>query len=122
MDSRRLDQTSNTPLFRKIAEMEHGLYDQIPHPDLIVRLSVPIETALVRNRERQKDGKESDSELRQRYAQNSGLSYHAKSVHEIDTSGQLDTTMRDIKSVIWRQIVVGQSSSESDRLESTTNE
>ena len=104
MDSRRLPPDRGSWFVRKLAAWENALYERIPEPDLVVRLHVPEDVAVERNRARIKPGKESDDALRTRYARNAGLTYASRHYAEIDTSGQLDETLIEIKTVLWGHI------------------
>jgi hypothetical protein len=92
-------------LYERLARVEEKLYKQIAPPDVIVKLRVSVETAVKRNRERVKAGKEDDSyvEARHRQYQDWQLS-RAKSVYEINGEQPLPDTLRQVKQVIWDSI------------------
>lgn len=110
MDSRRLQPKSTsigrlTAVYNWLANLEERLYDQIPPPDTVLRLSVSLETAKQRNRERIKPGKESDDYLESRHRQ-AGSWYRpgTKYIFDIDTEKPLGETFLSIKQAIWKSL------------------
>jgi thymidylate kinase len=105
MDSPRIVQRpDNSPLVNLMAQAEHRLYRAMPLPDAIFNLKVPLESALVRNRERQKKDKESDAELRQRYLENSDLNYATRHFEVIDATRDFPVVFREIGQKIWHNL------------------
>jgi thymidylate kinase len=107
MDSRRLEANHVmsgpiTAIYNWVAYLEERIYKQIPPPDIAIRLTVSLETAKRRNKERIKVEKEQDAELEFRHRQS--LSWHmsgANCVHDIDTDQSLTETVLSTKRVIW---------------------
>lgn len=110
MDSPRLQpdpsKTGLIPnLFNWLAGVEQRLYRQIPPPDVVVKLSVSLETAKQRNRDRIKAGKESDAYLESRHRQvRNWQRPGTKYIHDVSTEGTLPETIRRVKQVIWASI------------------
>ncbi|MCI0695385.1 hypothetical protein L0337_25675 [candidate division KSB1 bacterium] len=110
MDSPRLREQSTaggtkTALYNWLARVEQRLYRQIPPPDIVLRLSVSVETAKQRNRERLKSAKEADDYLEARHRQvrewhKSGTKY----LYDIDTERSLAETILNIKKTIWESL------------------
>ena len=69
---------------------ERSLYESMRTPDLVVRLSVPLDLAISRNESRVKAGKEDAEFIAIRHKLNSGLTYNASVVENIDTAHELD--------------------------------
>lgn len=110
MDSPRLqpqhERSSITGrLYNTLARLEHRLYQQIPPPDIALRLNVSLETARQRNRDRIKPGKESDAYLISRHRQaQEWRKAGARHVHEIDTNHSLEDTIRAVRQTIWQAL------------------
>ena len=92
-------------IFNRLARLEQQLYRQIPPPDIVLRLNVSIETALQRNRERLKPGKETDIYIASRHRQTREWRKDgAKYVYDIDTEQSLAETINCVKSAIWESL------------------
>jgi thymidylate kinase len=105
MDSPRIVQRSdNSPWVNLVGQVEHRLYRAMPVPDVIFNLKVPLDSALERNRQRQKKDKESDAELRQRYIENSNLNYEARHFEVIDATRDFPLVFREIGRKIWHHL------------------
>lgn len=104
MDSKRLRPELYTGLLYKLAMIENRLYDKMPQPDILFYLNVPVDIAVIRNKERIKEGKESEDFIRIRHEQNQGLTYKAKSNYLIDTNKDYQEVITDIKNKIWNKI------------------
>lgn len=106
MDSPRLpaDQSESRLLLR-LAHLERSLYAQIPPPDVVLKLSVPVEVAKLRNRERIKAGKESDAYLESRHRQVQEWNRPgARRIYDIDTGGSLEATIQCVRETIWEAL------------------
>lgn len=110
MDSPRLKEVNGsdgwlTSIYNKAARLEKQLYTQIPPPDLVVRLQVPVEIAKERNRLRSKPGEETDEYIESRH-------YHATDwqrtdtgrVFDVNTAQPLAETLLEIKDIIWHAL------------------
>lgn len=92
-------------LYNWLAGVEQRLYNQIPPPDIALRLSVSIETAKQRNRERLKSDKHSEDYLESLYQQNH--EWHrdgTKSVCDVSTENSLTETILRVKRAIWQSL------------------
>jgi len=87
------------PVRHLLARIEKRLYQEIPLPDLVVSLKVPVEVALLRNKTRGKE--EPEDYVRLRHAQSSNLDFGNAPVCEIITNRPLDKTVLEIKNAIW---------------------
>lgn len=104
MDSKRLLPEVYSGIKQKLALFENNLYNNLPKPDILIQLVVPVEVAVVRNNERVKLDKEDEDFLRQRYKDNDGLNYDAKFQLVINTDDDYDEIIKTIKKEIWNQI------------------
>ncbi|HEY6073760.1 MAG TPA: hypothetical protein VIV15_10290, partial [Anaerolineales bacterium] len=108
MDSPRLQAEQAVPagrLVRWLAHLEHGLYAQIPPPDILLKLNVPVEIAKIRNRDRIKPGKESDAYLESRHRQVREWSRPGtRRIHEIDTGQPLEATIQCVREAVWEAL------------------
>ena len=92
----------DSSLYRILQQTEERLYRSIPSPDLVLRLSVPVEVAIERNRTRDKEGEpEPEDYVRQRHARVGKLDYRDTKVIEIDTNKSLEETLLDVKRAVW---------------------
>ncbi len=87
------------PVRHLLARIEKRLYQQIPPPDLVVSLKVPVEVALLRNKTRGKE--EPEDYVRRRHIQSSNLDFGNAPVCEIATNQPLDKTVLELKKAIW---------------------
>lgn len=108
MDSPRLEEAPlNTgpiaTIYNRLARLEKRLYRQIPPPDIVLKLSVSLETAKKRNRDRnEQDG---DAYLASRHRQN--REWHmpgTRYVYNIDTEQTLEETIGNVKQAIWESL------------------
>lgn len=108
MDSAQLSTIEAPPnsILGYLADLEGKIYRDMPRPSIVVKLSVPIDVAISRNRNRVKPGKETESYLRERHKQPSQRSYGAMAEFSIDTSPPLEETLRAIKTEVWRYLSV----------------
>lgn len=90
-------------IYNCLARFEKRLYQQIPPPDIVLKLKVSLETAKKRNRERNGQDGEAYLEARHRQSQDwhmPGTRY----VYDIDTEQSLEETICNIKEVIWESL------------------
>jgi len=87
------------PIRYLLARIEKRLYQEIPPPDLVVSLKVPIEVALLRNKTRGKE--EPEDFVRLRHAQSSNMDFGNTPTCEVMTDQPLDETVLEIKNAIW---------------------
>jgi thymidylate kinase len=106
MDSARLDPKiikSNGKFKRRAFEflgrLEGALYRKIPNPDSVIRLTVPLDVALERNRSRNKN--EPAEWVEKRHKEVSVASFEGVAYTEIDTGGTLEDTILKAKKAVW---------------------
>ena len=110
MDSPRLDPEQPGrgrlgPLTRGLARLEARLYGDIPPPDLVLRLTVPIALARIRNEERMKSDKEDDAYVAWRHLRNQPWQRAGTPrVVEVDTSRPLAETIQAARRIIWESL------------------
>jgi thymidylate kinase len=90
---------SQYPLQYRLAGIEKRLYREIPPPDLVISLSVPVEVALRRNKIRGKE--EPEDYVRLRHLRSSGLDFGNTPICEINTDQPLAKTVLEVKKAIW---------------------
>jgi thymidylate kinase len=108
MDSPRLrDGSLKTGLiataYNRLSRLEKRLYDDIPPPDIVLKLKVTLETAMKRNRERQDQDGCTYLEARHRQSQNWHIGA-TRGVYEIDTEQTLEETIADVRKTIWERL------------------
>jgi thymidylate kinase len=90
------------PIRQRLAKYENQMYKEIAPPDLVISLSVPLEIAIVRNKNR---GKEEPEELlRLRHAQASSLAFDKTTVLKVNTDQPLEETLLEVKKAIWNTL------------------
>ena len=87
------------PIQYRLSRIEKQIYEEIPPPDLVVLLTVPVEVAIVRNRNRGKV--EPEDFVRLRHAQSSSLEFEKSQVYKVNTDQPLDKTILEVKRAIW---------------------
>jgi len=90
------------PLRRLLARAEAALYRGIPPADLVLSLRVPLEVALVRNRQRGKE--EPEAYVRRRHVRASTGTFGRAPVHVIQTDRSLESTLLDVKLAVWEAL------------------
>ncbi len=90
------------PIQAWLAGVEKRLYQEIPAPDMVISLHVPVEVALLRNKNRGKE--EPEDYVRFRHSLASNLEYRNAPVNKINTDQPLDTTVLEVKKNIWRNL------------------
>lgn len=89
MDGPQLIAKDLKGLKKWLAKKEQKYYELIPEADLCITLTVPTEIAIQRNRDRIKEGKETDEEIIMRHQQNAEHQPKAKELIRFDNDGQL---------------------------------
>ena len=102
MDSPRIyKDTSRNSLYQFCYRLEQALYKSIKKADIIFHLSVSIEEAIKRNNMRDKFGKETDDELRERYQINSGVTFLSDNYNFIDATVPFSNVLSEVIKDIW---------------------
>jgi len=92
-------------LYRWLARVEERTYGEIPQPDLVLRLDVPLELAVQRNLTRSKPGGPEPTEyLRQRHAKSSELEFAGVPTYRIRTDTMVEETVRAVKPILWNAL------------------
>jgi thymidylate kinase len=108
MDSPRLEEERRktgpvVTMHNYLARLEKRLYEQIPPPDLVLKLNVSLATAKQRNRERHGHDGEAYLEARHRHSQ----TWHmpgTRYVYDLDTEQTLEKTIGRVKEAIWESL------------------
>lgn len=87
---------------RLLARLEEYLYRDIPNPNLILQLSVPLEVALERNRNRGKE--EPEDFVRLRHAQSVAMDFGRIPVYRVNTDRPFPETLLDAKRAVWNSL------------------
>jgi len=94
-----LDGPDRKSIRYRLARIEKRLYQEIPPPDLVIALSVPLDVAILRNATRGK--KEPEDYVRMRHAKSSILEYEKASVYKVNTNQPFENTVLEVKKAIW---------------------
>lgn len=84
---------------RLLARLEARLYGDIPPPDLVVQLSVPLEVAVLRNATRGK--REPEDHVRRRHSMIANIDFGRTPVRRIDTDRPVAETLLEVKRALW---------------------
>lgn len=87
-----------------LAKKEQRYYQLIPEADLCITLTVPTEVAVKRNRDRIKEGKETDEEIVMRHQQNTKHNPKAKEVIRFDNDGELAPKRQELIEIIQSKL------------------
>ena len=90
------------PIQSWLARTEKRLYQEIPAPDMVISLHVPLEVALLRNKNRGKE--EPEDYVRFRHSLASNLEYGNAPIFKINTDQPLEETVLEVKKNIWRNL------------------
>jgi hypothetical protein len=83
-------------------EWERTIYRRLPTPRLVLKLNAPIETALQRDLTRRKAGGPDPMAVQRRWALESGAEYARSAVMQIDTDGDIETSLQAAMDCVWR--------------------
>jgi thymidylate kinase len=86
-------------LRRLLARVEASLYRDIPPPDMVLQLSVPLEVAVLRNETRGK--REPEDYVRLRHSLIANLDFGRTPVHRINTDRPVAETVLEVKRALW---------------------
>ena len=95
---------ARSPFQRWLMERERAIYRCLPRPRLVVKLSVPIETALKRDLARSKPEGPLPNAIKRRWALESESEFARSIVCEFDTEGELDDTFRAVAARVWEAV------------------
>ena len=98
LDGPRIEAT--TPFTSWLAKMERENYASLPPPDLVFKMTAPLDVTLKRNAER--DAPEPEEFVRLRYELAKKLYYPLSKVVDVNTKAPLDETVLSVKNLIWR--------------------
>jgi thymidylate kinase len=90
------------PIQHFLARIEKRLYQEIPPPDLVISLHVPMEVALMRNKTRGKE--EPEEYVRLRHSRASDPNVGNTPVCKINTDQPLAQTILEVKKAIWNAL------------------
>ena len=89
----------------RLARLEHRIYGEIPAPDFVISLTVPLEKALARNDARDKWDKENADYVASRHRSAVPWSRHdCPDVSEVNTGGSLPDTLEAIRAFVWARL------------------
>ena len=102
MDSPRIPANkSRGALYQSCYNLEQKLYRSIQHAEFIFQLSVPLEVAILRNSLRTKFGKETEAEIKDRFAVNSGAKFLGESYHIVDATPSSEKVYNRVADELW---------------------
>ncbi|KHE94020.1 MAG: hypothetical protein K8F52_10015 [Candidatus Scalindua rubra] len=97
----KLQAVRSNRFFSFLAKREDNMYRKMSPPDVVFKLSVPVETAIKRNEMRIKDGVEDNSWVRRRHIQSELQDYPRSITFNIDTDKGMEETLLEIKCCVW---------------------
>jgi len=90
------------PIRRLLAAVEKRLYGEIPPADLVISLSVPVEVAILRNKNRSKT--EPEDYVRLRHRRSSNLEFGKTPIQKVSTDRPFADTVMEVKKAIWNAL------------------
>jgi len=93
-------------VIRLLSQVECWAYSRMPRADLCIILNVSLDTALNRNRNRIKQGKESDLDICNRYESNQVISPLANKIIRLNNDGDYLSMRESIKEIIWKEMII----------------
>lgn len=102
MDSPRIPQDLHRGrIYQYCYRVEQHLYHTIRPAELLFHLQAPVEVAIERNNCREKAGKETEDELRERFFVNSGATFLAATYKYVNATASQDTVFTEVMNGIW---------------------
>jgi thymidylate kinase len=96
--------SARSPFQRWLMQREREIYRCLPRPRLVLKLSVPLETALKRDLARNKPGGPDPAAVQRRWALESGSEFAKSIVHPISTDGSVEETLRLVAARVWQSV------------------
>lgn len=96
--------TTASPLVRRLMDRELSIYRALPAPDVVLRLSAPLETAVARDAGRNKPKGPDPDAVRGRWVSENLAEFPGAKLVQIDTGGPLDETVRSAVRAVWRAL------------------
>jgi thymidylate kinase len=90
-----------TRLLGHLTRLESRIYQQIPPPDVVLRLTVPVEVAVERNRKRQKKGKETATYILHRHTTGVMPLFPTAKTVELDTNQPEPQVISSVRQIVW---------------------
>ena len=102
MDSPKIPHISTSGcVYKYLHKKENQLYNSIKAAEIIFHLSVPLEVSIQRNNQREKFGKETDSEIRDRYVRNKDAVFLGKNYNFVDATPRFTEVLAQVSNSIW---------------------
>ncbi len=106
MDSPRIPFTADKgQIYNFFYRLENKLYNSIQPAHAIYQLTVPLEISIERNNLRDKFGKETEQELRERFAINQDAVFLSEIYHPIDATLPIEKVKFEVTKMIWQQYI-----------------
>ncbi|WP_407153966.1 hypothetical protein [Bradyrhizobium sp. STM 3557] len=90
-----------SPLKRWLMNQERALYKGLPKPDLLLRLTAPIEKTIERDARRVKEGGPDAAAVRRRWELENRSDFPGTLEIRVDTDRPLDETIRTVVGTVW---------------------
>ncbi|MCG5534263.1 hypothetical protein LRF89_12540 [Halorhodospira sp. 9621] len=106
MDGPRIAPGNSSPqrMVEGLGRFERWAYSRMPRADVCVVLTVSLESALARNRDRVKEEKESDEDIRRRFGENQAVKPIANKVIRFCNEGEFDVMREQLTETIWAEV------------------
>lgn len=89
MDGPKLEEHGLSGIYKWLGRIEKYYYEKLAIADLSIILTVPVEVAVQRNRDRIKKDKETDEEIKERHLQNANHNPKSIEIIRFDNNGDL---------------------------------
>lgn len=93
-----------SPLKRWLMKKEQSIYQDLPRPDLVIRLEAPMDLALQRDATRQKLGGPDAEAVRRRWELESSAKFPGSLHTNLSTTAPLEETVRRAAAIIWSSL------------------
>jgi hypothetical protein len=103
-DSARLEVPAAGRAGVSLEGLEQSLYARIAPPAVVVRVAAPLDVAIVRNRERDKPGKESDAYVTSRHRHFVAPAFPGSRMIVIDTNRPRPVTALALRRALWEAL------------------
>jgi len=104
MDSPRILIEGGSVAVRWLGNFERNCYQLTACPDLLIELYVPVAVAIKRNNDRVKSDKETESELLERYENNSNLDYRVVRHVRVNNDQPFEKAKMQIMELVWQTL------------------
>ncbi len=94
----------SSALKRFLMNRERNIYRKINSPDMVLQLSIPVDTAVIRNKTRNKEGDQTTEYVRTRHSMQLIPEFHHCPVIPFSTDRDIDEMLIEVKQEVWKRL------------------